>query len=68
MQGGKWRNGTGTGCGWLRKKKRYMLIKKCIRKGRHPDTGRKILETGEERKMKNLRRKPLGLGNKYRKH
>jgi len=35
-----------------------------MRKGSHPDKGRKMLEKGEERKMKNLRRKPLGLGNK----
>jgi hypothetical protein len=45
-----------------------MLIKKGMRKGSHPDTGRKILEKREETKMRNLRRKPLGRGNKYRKH
>jgi len=39
-----------------------------MRKGGHPDTGGKMLGKGEERKMKNLGKKPLGLGNKYRKH
>jgi hypothetical protein len=41
-----------------------MVINGSRRKGRHTDKGRKMADKGEERKMKNLRRKPLGLGNK----